>query len=354
MKSILIGAALVAAIAPQVVVAAGKPLDVFRPGDKSLENVIRTDERYGDDGLFFGPRGWGYWNFLENPRPIQNPNLWPDMQSTYFIGQFSMPAGSSLTLRGEFPRARYFKFALYKSQNNTFVSIGQDLGGPDIVPDPGSTNPFKVGADRLGDARSYTLHIVAEDAPSDASRRVENTLYVGKEGGTLQSVIRIYLPDEGSDGAGWAPATSPSATTGFPRYEATLADGTRLNHDGVVKQLGRPMEGNTAQPFTTDQWIALVDNKNNDPTLDPATAPARKDGRWQKYWNIKYSIVGSFKTPSRAGEDSLCWTDRRRRGPGHQLPFRAALPEVRAGLCRDRGKMPSLSRHLCRCRRQGP
>ena len=37
--------------------------------------------------------------------------------------------------------------------------------------------------------------------------------------------------------------------------------------------------------------------KDNDPTLDPATAPARKDPRWEKYWNIQYSILGSFKTP---------------------------------------------------------
>jgi Protein of unknown function (DUF1214) len=33
--------------------------DVTRVGDKSLENFIRTDERYGHDGLFQGPRGWG-------------------------------------------------------------------------------------------------------------------------------------------------------------------------------------------------------------------------------------------------------------------------------------------------------
>ena len=73
-------------------------LDVRRFGDKSLENFIRTDTRYGHDGLFHGPRGWGYWNYLEYPRPIQNPNLWPDMQSTYLIGQLALPAGASLTL----------------------------------------------------------------------------------------------------------------------------------------------------------------------------------------------------------------------------------------------------------------
>ena len=76
--------------------------------DKSLGNVIRTDDRYGHDGLFQGPRGWVYWNFLERPKPIQNPNLWPDMQSTYFIGRFAMPPGSTMTLHGRFPYVAIF------------------------------------------------------------------------------------------------------------------------------------------------------------------------------------------------------------------------------------------------------
>jgi hypothetical protein len=122
---------------------------VTRFGDKSLENVVRTDDRYGHDGFFHGPRGWVYWNMLEYPKPIQNPNLWPDTQSTYFLGQMKLPAAAELTLHFEYPRARYFKYALYRAENNTFVSIGEDLAGPQIEPDPGSINPFRVGANRL-------------------------------------------------------------------------------------------------------------------------------------------------------------------------------------------------------------
>jgi hypothetical protein len=109
--------------------------DVKRFGDKSLENFIRTDTRYGHDGLFQGPRGWGYWNYLEYPRPVQNPNLWPDMRSTYFIGCLALPAGSTLTLNYTYPHARYFQFALYKAEHGTFVFIGEDLSGPQIEPD---------------------------------------------------------------------------------------------------------------------------------------------------------------------------------------------------------------------------
>ncbi|HWS96058.1 MAG TPA: DUF1254 domain-containing protein [Candidatus Methylomirabilis sp.] len=285
--------------APPGLVAVGNlnALDVRRFGDKSLENFIRTDTRYGHDGLFQGPRGWGYWNYLEYPRPVQNPNLWPDMQSTYFIGRLALPAGSTLTLNYTYPHARYFQFALYKAQGTTFVSIGEALSGQDIEPDPGSKNPFRVGADRLAEPRNFTLRIAAENAPADPKQRPQNTLYAGKDGGELMFVNRAYLSDQGSDGAGWGPAASPSAGSGLPTYSATLAHGTKLSAADVVKQFARPFTASTKQPVTAEQWEMLVRSKENDPALDPATAPARKDPRWEKYWNIRYSIVGSFKTP---------------------------------------------------------
>src|SRR6516165_8083215 len=51
---------------------------VERDGDVPLGAIIRTDERYNRDSLFFGPRGWDYWNLLQNPLAYQDPNLWPD------------------------------------------------------------------------------------------------------------------------------------------------------------------------------------------------------------------------------------------------------------------------------------
>jgi hypothetical protein len=271
-------------------------LDVKRFGDKSLENFIRTDTRYGHDGLFKGPRGWGYWNYLEYPKPIQNPNLWPDMQSTYFIGTLALPEGAVLTLNYTYPHARYFQFALYKQEHGTFVSIGEDLSGPQIEPDPGSTNPFRVGANRLADKRNFTLRILADDAPKNKKQRTANTLYVGKNGGELMFVSRTYLSDQGSDGAGWGPADTPDRGLGLPTYTGTLKDGAKLSAAEVVKQFGRPMPA-PKSPVTAQQWDMLVNAKDNDPALDPATAPARKEPKWEKYWNIRYSILGAFKTP---------------------------------------------------------
>ena len=271
-------------------------IGVKRYGDKSVENVVRTDTRYGHDGLFHGPRGYAYWTQLESPRPVQNPNLWPDGQSTYFIGRMALPAGSSLSLNFSYPHTRYFQFALYTWNGQTFVSTGEAFAGKDIVPDEGSTNPFRVGANRLAVKRNFTLRILAEDAPQNAGDRAVNTLYAGAAGGDLQFVTRIYLADQGWDGAGWGPASSPDPGLGMPTYEGVLADGTKLSPQEVIEQFGRSMDA-PVQPVTAEQWSQLVHAKTNDPALDPATAPARENPRWEKYWNFKYSIVGAFKTP---------------------------------------------------------
>ncbi|MEZ4690622.1 MAG: hypothetical protein R3A12_10735, partial [Ignavibacteria bacterium] len=202
-------------------------LGVKRFGDKSVELIVRTDERYGHDDLFQGPRGWGYWNYLEYPKPIQNPNLWPEMQSTYFKIDLKLPKGAGIIFKGTYPHCRYFQIALYKAQNNTFVSTGEAFAGDEIESDPGSENPFVVGANRLTENREFTLAIIADDRPSDKNMQKPNTLYAGTTGDAIECFVRIYLNDNGFDGAGLRPASSSHEGTGLPKYTGFLEDGTR-------------------------------------------------------------------------------------------------------------------------------
>ena len=271
---------------------------VDRYGDVPLGAVIRTDERYNTNSLFQGPRGWDYWNLLPDPNPYQDPNLWPDKRATYFFGQMVLPAGTSLSIHGRFPYARYFKFNFYKFEHNTFVAVpGASLAGYDIEPDPGSGNPYRVGADRLVKNRNFTLHVFAEDPPKDPAQRPKNTIYVGREGQELQPGFRIYVTDEGYDGAGWGPGDRPSQDGPGVTYEATLSDGTHLSGEEVVKRFSRPM-GFAAPPMNIEQWYGLVNSKNNDPSLTPATAPARPDSQFEIFYGIKYNVVGPFLTPA--------------------------------------------------------
>ena len=150
---------------------------VKRFGDKSLENVIRTDDRYGHDGLFQGPRGWGYWNYLEYPRPIQNPNLWPDMQSTYFIGRLAMPAGSSLTLTLHLSARALFPVRALQGRTR-HASFPSARPWPDRTSNLIPARPIRSRSARTGwrEKRNFTLRIVAKDAPPTRGARAEHPL----------------------------------------------------------------------------------------------------------------------------------------------------------------------------------
>ena len=208
-----------------------------------------------------------------------------------------MPAGSTLTLRGPFPRARYFKLALYKAEGGTFVSTGEDWQERTSRADPGSTNPFVVGNDRLGEPRDYTVSIVARGRADDPGTAQPNTLYAGTDGGDLQLVTaRLSVrPGQRRRRLGALGFRVQRRGACRPRGHARRREaGDRRGGGGRFRPT---LRRRTAQPFTAAQWTALVNSKDNDPALDPATAPARKDPKWEKYWNIKYSILGSFKTP---------------------------------------------------------
>jgi hypothetical protein len=270
---------------------------VDRYGDVPLGAIVRTDERY-NRGLFNGPRGWAYWNLLEDPKPYQDPNLWPDKRPTYFFGQLVMPAASSLTIRGRYPYARYFKFNLYKFERSTFVAIpGASLAGYDIEPDPGSGNPFTVGGDRQVKNRHFTLRVLAEDPPGNRADWPKNTLYVGRDEKEVMAGFRIYVSDRGYDGAGWGPGDGPSFEGPGITYEGALADGTKLTAADVEKRFSRPM-GPAPPPLTVDQWYKLVDNKGNNPCMTPTTAPACPNSRFELFWGMRYTVLGAFMRPA--------------------------------------------------------
>ena len=265
------------------------PITRSRPGNKSLENIVRTDERYGKDGLWLGPRGRDYGELLENPKPYQIANLYPDQNSSYWIAGLELPRGGTLVIRGRYPYARYFQFALYLPDKGlgSFTATGEALVDHEIRPDDGSVNPFVPGALRLGEMRDYTLRIVAEDAPARKEDREPNTLYAGRAG-RLQMVYRVYLPDVKRDGSG---------DVGLPRYEVELGDGTTLSAEEVRDRLNRPLAEIPAG-FTLEQWQALKNAPDNDPELKPETTPARDPCVIERYFSNEYNFIGVFKPPA--------------------------------------------------------
>jgi hypothetical protein len=57
--------------------------------------------------------------------------------------------------------------------------------------------------------------------------------------------------------------------------------------------------------MNADAWYALVNSRANDPSLDPASAPARKDARFENLYGMKYTVAGAFMPSEKRAEIKL-------------------------------------------------
>jgi hypothetical protein len=276
-RAILIALALLAACA--VPAHAGT---TFLP----LRLAKLTNERYGHDCFWAPPKGMDYAR-LPNTLPIQTPNLYPDVGSTYFVGQYLLPAGASLTFQGRFPHERYFSYTIFKSLSGGQIGPGDHIRDEDIVPDAGSANPFVAPNRRDARRRSYTLHVVAGPIPA---KRARNTIYTGSTDPSARvgMSIRNYLPDRGLDGTGGV---------GLPKLTLHLADGRNLTGAAACQMLA-PIKDKSTSTFPAGAWKSLVAA-----SPDPESFPAVRAPRWERFWNAAYSVAGIFITdPARRQE----------------------------------------------------
>lgn len=181
-------------------------------------------------------------------KPIDKDSLLagiPDPKVTYlFLGTALAPFGSKLVIEGEFPHCRFFSIQTTPPLNGTeyysqrqFGTAEVGFADVDIDPQPGHTNPFRVGANRTDTNRSYrvefnlatgdptTLNGTAHSYPYRTNTNVRTggmLVYQGPLGfqtliGTplpanqqgawnLGAVwIRIYEPDDNVDALGGVP-----------------------------------------------------------------------------------------------------------------------------------------------------
>jgi len=98
--------------------------------------------------------------------------LSPDNHVTYLKTVFTAPLGSRLLAEGDFPHARFMDYQILEPFDPEHPTTS-GLGAPevpivdvDINPDPGHTNPFRIGADRNAALRHYhvTFNLEAGNA----------------------------------------------------------------------------------------------------------------------------------------------------------------------------------------------
>ena len=179
----LAAAVLVVMMAPaafaQSAAAAGKP----GPGGP-LGALL---DRLGVGPSWHPPCGW---MFLVNNTTLNIAA--PDTNATYWVQPYYLAAGRQLVIDGTYPAARYFSFTTYGA--NGVPIGGTDLHDTQIVPQPGSVNPFTTPNPPTNPAHlRYSVRVV----PSLASSTTDNTLAglpSGQSSGLGFLVYRLYVP----------------------------------------------------------------------------------------------------------------------------------------------------------------
>jgi hypothetical protein len=148
-----------------------------------------------------------------NTKKLASSILGADLNMTCPQQAYIVDPSLEMVIQGEFPRLRYFAFVAYDERNEPIATLRDE----DIVPDPGSTNPYLPGSDWNTKERRYTITVRFSPPPATSSGGKHsgshtahgNFLYLGttaaggaNSGGRL--VYRRYLPSMGLDVDGGA------------------------------------------------------------------------------------------------------------------------------------------------------
>lgn len=150
--------------------------------------------------------------------------IFPDPGITYWNNRITIPEGSTLQFKGQYPDARYISFTLYDEQTNTPLA---HLHGVQIEPDAGSQNPYLADPPLSANKSTYTMSVLTGEAPDQPE---PNTLYTGALGDqSIYITYRVYFRDAYED---------PTGGVALPEPQLTLANGTVLSGEAVSAALG--------------------------------------------------------------------------------------------------------------------
>jgi hypothetical protein len=223
--------------------SAGQNSQVKPPGEATFD--------FNDPPWFGGPRTTCFWYIGPFGGPSGVNAAYPDGGAQYVNAYFRRPKGSRLFLKGTFPHSRYTSVITYDSSGKAL----DGLADYQLVPDTGSSNPFRYRANRTvpDEKRAWTVEILDEVNPNlnvkarygESGRNVmygrSESSYEEVDGVVhyLETILyRVYIPDEGYDSNGGVP---------LPEPELRLADGKVLTGDALCaatdsdgRSLGKP------------------------------------------------------------------------------------------------------------------
>ena len=220
-----------------------------------------------------------------------NPELniaYPDTGAVYWSAKVKLSEGAALKLVGKYAHARYLSINAY----NLVTGAPTDaLNDTEIIPDPGSDNPFLPGAKRTTDLnRDFTITVLNAHVPEDPSQRMPNTLYAkAGDNGELALVWRIYVPDKNRGITGGV---------GLPEPHVVLANGDVLDTDASCNALS--IDSTTFSPRFLDPQTyyvlreGLALQQYGWPYPIPGTFPAQNPPVFKKVFNVMDNVTCTY------------------------------------------------------------
>ncbi len=271
LATILAGLALAACDDRAGTPTAGVAVGTERPDVQRLRDGSPLAHDVERDGPIPGPRSCFWLRGPHSADPYINL-AYPDASVFYWAAVFSTPEGSRLEIRGEFAHARYQSFISYDERGRPIESLADYL----MQAADGSTNPYRPGANRNAESRSYSVEVL--DSAPQVERAIgefrqdqySNVLHTPAYGEGQQVIIyRIYLPDEGR----W-----PDGGVALPAPALTLASGEVLEGQAACAAL------RTRQPLQISPDAAGIPSPVYRELLrqpgKPDTWPAQVPAKW--------------------------------------------------------------------------
>jgi hypothetical protein len=191
-----------------------------------------------------------------------------DTNAVYWGGTYAALPGTRIRIEGQYPHSRYISWNVYDSAARPIDALSDF----ELIPDPGSSNPFLPGADRTVTQRSYTAFI---EVGPESAQPAPNTLYTGSsQGGTF--LYRVYVPDAGRDAKGGVP---------LPRVTLESRDGTGTP---LTTEQCRELQAPYAQPLND---LIAGSPGLPDPTSDGNGFPGRNPPNWRLFTNFCAAAV---------------------------------------------------------------
>lgn len=197
---------------------------------------------------------------------------YPDAYAIYWTAAFDVPEGAELAIEGQYPHARYISFITYNHLGQAIESVADYR----IDPQPGSTNPFRAGANRKATKRDYRLAITSNPQDLDigdglGSATPTSTINAPPNPDGYQSIIyRIYATDKGRGITGGTP---------LPDIVLKLKDGTILRGEKACDQLDS-QRGLRGRPEILNVPAARYHALRKDDATRPTGWPAKPELEW--------------------------------------------------------------------------